>query len=131
MHLSEAEWKVMRILWDRHPATAREVLEDLEAETGWAYTTTKTILARLADKEAVSVEMRGNTSLYRPLVTRDLARKSAVRSLVDRAFDGTLGSLLHHLIDEEKLSTRDRAKLREMLDAERRTPRSRGKAGSS
>ena len=116
MHLSEAEWKVMRILWDRHPATAREVLEDLEAETGWAYTTTKTILARLAEKGAVKATKRANTSLYAPVVTRDAARKEAVKGLLERAFDGTFGSLMHHLVDQHKLTARERRDLQTLLD---------------
>mgnify|MGYP002390148889 CR=1 FL=1 len=52
--LSDAEWKVMRALWARHPATARELLDALAADTGWAYTTLRTLLARLVEKGAVS-----------------------------------------------------------------------------
>ena len=120
LQLSEAEWKVMRSLWRRHPASARDVLEDLGAETRWAYTTVKTVLARLEAKGAVAVEMRANTSWYEPLVRESDARSRALRSLVDRAFDGAFGSLVHFLIDAEHLSKKDRAELERILaDAEK------------
>jgi BlaI family penicillinase repressor len=121
--LSEAEWKVMRCLWRRSPATARDVLDGLRGETRWAYTTVKTLLARLEAKGAVSAEMRGNTSWYAPRVAQGDARRHAVRSLVERAFDGAFGSLVHHLADPKSLSKREREELRRALDegGERRT----------
>ncbi len=115
MKLSDAEWTVMNAVWERSPASGRDVLERIEDETGWAYSTVKTILARLVDKGALRSRMRANTSLYEPRVTRDQARRTALRSLVDRAFDGTFGSLLQHMVAEEKLSKKDRAKLADML----------------
>ncbi len=115
MRLSDAEWTVMNVVWDSSPVTAREVLEGIEPGTEWAYTTVKTMLARLVDKGALRVQKRANTSLYEPLVTRRQAQRSALRSLLDKAFDGTFGSLLQHLVADEKLSKRDRAKLASML----------------
>jgi len=121
MRLSDAEWAVMNAVWERPPASARDVLDRVGAGRGWAYTTVKTMLERLAEKGALRVWKRGNTSLYEPLVTREQARRSALRSLLDRAFDGALGSLLQHLVAEEKLSTGDRRRLAEMLDKLDRT----------
>jgi BlaI family transcriptional regulator, penicillinase repressor len=115
MRLSDAEWTVMNAVWQRSPASARDVLERVGAQTGWAYTTVKTMLERLAEKEALRARKQGNTSLYEPLVTREQARRSALRSLLDRAFDGALGSLLQHLVAEERLSRRDREKLARLL----------------
>ena len=58
---------------------------------------------------------RANTSIYDPRLTRNQARRSALRSLVERAFDGAFGSLFQHLIEQEKLSKRDRRELTDML----------------
>lgn len=118
MKISDAEWIVMNALWDGHPATAREILDRIGEETGWAYTTVKTMLDRLVEKDVVSVRRDGNVGRYRPRWSRARARKSAVRSLIDRAFDGAVGSFLHHLVAEEKLSPRDRARLSELLAEE-------------
>lgn len=118
MKLSDAEWTVINVVWERSPATARDVLERTEAETGWAYTTVKTLLSRLVEKGALRVRKRANTSLYEPLISRQDARRSALRALLDRAFDGTFGGLLQHLIADEKLSGKDRERLRSMLQEE-------------
>lgn len=116
MQLTETEWKVMNRLWDRvEPCSARDVLEGLEDETGWAYTTVKTILARLQTKGAVKARMRANTSLYEPCITRVEARRSALRSLLERAFEGTFGSFVQFLARDEKLTKRERAELATML----------------
>ena len=116
MHLSDAEWKVMDVVWKRHPATVRDVLESVEEETGWAYSTVKTFLGRLAEKGALEVEKRGNSSVFRPRISRRQARRSALRSLVQKAFGGAFAPLLHQLMDEESLSERDRVELLRMLE---------------
>lgn len=112
MKLSDTEWIVMRALWAHAPATAREVLDRVTDATGWAYTTVKTILARLVEKGAVASERRANTDWFRPAITRRQATRTALRALLDRAFDGTLGALVHHLAREERLTRKDREQLR-------------------
>ena len=116
MKLSDSEWTVMHAVWERSPASARDVLELIGDETGWAYTTVKTMLARLVEKGALRARMRANVSLYEPLISCKQARRSAVRSLLDRAFDGTFGSLLQHLVADERLSKKDHERLAAMLD---------------
>ncbi|MEM7199065.1 MAG: BlaI/MecI/CopY family transcriptional regulator [Planctomycetota bacterium] len=113
--LSDGEWTVMNAVWRGAPATAREVLERIAADTGWAYTTVKTMLDRLVAKGALTAEKAGNTRRYAPRITRPEARRSALRALLDRAFDGTFGGLVHHLMAEETLSARDREELARML----------------
>lgn len=100
------------------PVSAREVLEETEPERGWAYSTVRTLLARLAEKGAVQVGQRGNTALYSPLVSREEARRGALRSLLDRAFDGAFGSLVQHMVSEERLSRRELRRLRRLLEEE-------------
>ena len=114
MRFNDSEWLVMRQLWQAAPATVRDVLESLERETGWAYSTVKTVLQRLADKGAVEVEKRGNVSWFSPLVAEDKAQRTALRSLLDRVFGGNVGGLVQHLTDEERLSEADRRQLAEM-----------------
>ncbi|HVQ25098.1 MAG TPA: BlaI/MecI/CopY family transcriptional regulator [Planctomycetota bacterium] len=120
--LSDAEWKVIRALWKRHPASARDVLEALHGETGWAYTTVKTLLARLVAKGAATVRLRANTSLYEPQITEAEARRTEVRLLIDRAFGGASVPLLRFVLTEEKLSAKDRAELRAMLERAGKNP---------
>jgi BlaI family penicillinase repressor len=115
MKLSDTEWVVMNALWNGSPATARDVWQRVHTQTAWAYSTVKTLLDRLGDKGAVRIRKRRNASLYEPRVTRSQARRAALRSLLERAFDGAFGSLVHYMVAEEKLSPHDRRELARML----------------
>jgi BlaI family penicillinase repressor len=122
MRLSDAEWTIMRVVWRRAPASARDVVDEIAPATGWAYTTVKTMMARLVEKGALAERKRGHVSLYEPRVTEQAARRSALESLVDRAFGGMFGSLVQHLVAEERLSARDVEALRRLMD-DAETPR--------
>jgi len=116
MQLTDAEWRIMTCLWQGSPASARDVLDRLGDETEWAYTTLKTMLTRLAEKGAVKETAEGKTALYVPLVSQRTARRHAVRSLIARAFGGTYGAFVHHLVADEKLSPKERAELKRLVD---------------
>lgn len=119
MKLSDAEWQIMTALWKQHPATAREIADHLPDKVQWAYTTIKTLLARLVVKSAVSEYKKGNTSVYEPLVSMSRARRTALQSFLDQAFGGGLEPLLNFLSEERKLSEKGRRKLAEVLEAEK------------
>ena len=115
MRLTEAEWQIMNALWSKHPATARQISMRLPEGIKWAYTTVKTMLTRLAEKKAVSEAKQGNTSQYEPLISQNKARRSALKSLVNQAFDGTFGPLMHFLAEQENLSENQRTELIQLL----------------
>ena len=116
MMLTNSEWEIMQVVWERSPASARDVLEKLEQKTSWAYTTVKTLMNRMVEKGILKSRLRANTPLYEPLVTREEARRSAVYSLVERAFDGALGPLVHFVAQEGDLSEKDRVELIRLLE---------------
>ena len=116
MKLSDAEWQIMKVLWKQHPATTRDILEQLSENINWAYTTVKTMLTRLVAKGAVSERKRANTSVYEPLISQKKARLTALRSVVDKVLDGTVEPLVHYLIDEQKLSEKQRQRLIQLLE---------------
>jgi len=121
---SDAEWKVLHALWRSHPASARELLGTLSGETGWAYTTLKTLLERMLQKGLVTAERRGNTAIYTPAVELQRARTAAVRTLIERVFEGAAGPLLAHLVDHESLGRRERERLAALLaEVERKEAR--------
>lgn len=115
MLLNDSEWKLMRALWARGRAGVAELQTDLADETGWAYSTVKTLLERLAEKEAVAIERGRGGREFVPQVGEREAKRSAFRALLSRAFDGTVESFVHHLIDEGALTKRERAELRRRL----------------
>jgi BlaI family transcriptional regulator, penicillinase repressor len=115
MKLSESEWQIMNALWERYPASAREILERLPNNVNWAYTTLKTMLTRLVGKNVISERKRANTSIYEPRLTRKKAQRNAIRILMDQAFDGAMGPLMHFLIEDKKLSNKQRQELIQLL----------------
>ena len=116
--LTQAEWQIMKVLWDKHPATARQVMAQLPKGVSWAYTTVKTMLARLAEKKVVSESKSSNTSIYEPLLTQRKARLIAFRSMLDQAFDGATDPLLHFLLEEKQLSDKQQKELAKILNEE-------------
>ncbi len=107
---SDAEWKVLNALWREHPASARQLLRRLASEA-WAYTTLKTMLTRMEHKGFVRARLRENTTWYEPAVEQRAVQGHAVRSLLQRAFDGAAGPLLAHLAEEQTLSAKERQQL--------------------
>jgi len=116
MKLTQAEWQIMKALWKKHPANARQIMARLPKGVSWAYTTIKTMLSRLVEKDAVSEQKQGNTSLYQPLLSQRKARLSALTSMLDQAFDGATGPLVHFLLEEQQLSPRQKRELAEKLN---------------
>ena len=116
MKLTEAEWQIMNALWSGSPATARQIADRLADKVDWAYTTIKTMLTRLSDKKAVRESKNGNMSVYEPLVTRQAARRSALKGLVNQAFDGAFGPLMHFLLEDQKLSDTQKKEILEALE---------------
>ena len=115
MRLTEAEWQIMNALWEGWPATAREIADRLPESVNWAYTTIKTMLTRLVEKEAVRESKRGNVGIYEPILSRQNARRNALKSLANQAFDGAFGPLMHFLLEDQNLSGRQREQLLEAL----------------
>ncbi|HOK94597.1 MAG TPA: BlaI/MecI/CopY family transcriptional regulator [Anaerohalosphaeraceae bacterium] len=115
MKLTEAEWQIMNALWQDWPATARQIAERLPKDVNWAYTTIKTMLKRLSDKKAVKEIKNGNVGVYEPILTRQNARRNALKLLVNQAFDGAFGPLLHFLLEDQKLSDKQKEELLRVL----------------
>jgi BlaI family penicillinase repressor len=120
MKLTEPEWIIMNALWDKHPAKARDIVERLPSSVNWAYTTVKTMLDRLAEKKAVSKSKRGNTGLYEPCLSRRQARRTALRMVLNRAFDGAFGPMMYFLMEDESLSAGERKELIKILSGKSR-----------
>ncbi|MBN1845831.1 MAG: BlaI/MecI/CopY family transcriptional regulator [Sedimentisphaerales bacterium] len=125
MKLSQAEWQIMNALWDEHPATARQIAARLPEQVNWAYTTIKTMLTRLVEKQAVRERKQGNASLYDPILSRRQARSSALKSLVNQAFDGAFGPLMHFLFEQQDLTAKERTQIIQILQEHNNPKRNR------
>jgi BlaI family transcriptional regulator, penicillinase repressor len=113
--ISESEAKVMQVLWDEHPLGADQIIERLSGET-WQAATVKTLINRLLNKGAIAADAEGRRYLYRPLLSRQAYVNEASSSLVDRLFGGKVAPLVSHFAEQRKLTKRDVAELRRLLD---------------
>ena len=116
MKLTEAEWQIMNSLWENFPATTRQIADRLGDEVDWAYTTIKTMLTRLANKNAVKETKKGNVAVYEPLLSRPQAQRNALKSLANQAFDGAFGPLMHFLVENQELSKTQKEELLNILE---------------
>ena len=119
MKLTETEWLIMNALWEEHPATVREVAEKLSGKINWAYSTFKTTLERLVQKRIVSKHKRSNLSFYEPILTRKDACSTALNTLLDYGFDGAFGRLMLFLVEDQKLTPKQRKELIKILEENR------------
>lgn len=114
--ISEAEWQVMRVLWERAPRTANEVVDALAGETDWNPRTVKTLLNRLVNKGALGFEPSGRSYLYHPRVSEEACAREESRSFLRRVYGGAFAPMLASFLDAEELSPEEIADLRRILD---------------
>ena len=116
MQISEAESVVMDVLWRRHPLGAEDVVLALADRQDWHEATIKTLLNRLLNKGAIAAEKEGRRYLYSPLLRREDWVLEESRGLLDRLFDGRVAPLVAHFSEQRKLSRKDIAELRKLLE---------------
>ncbi|HWF19876.1 MAG TPA: BlaI/MecI/CopY family transcriptional regulator [Verrucomicrobiae bacterium] len=113
--ISEAEWKVMKVLWTNSPLSAMEIFNALADTEDWHPNTVKTLLSRLHKKKALGVEKVKNLYLYRPLVSEADCVRTESASFLHRVFGGSVKPLLMHFMEKEPLSSQDLDELRKIL----------------
>lgn len=124
--ISEAESRVMERLWEHAPQGSEELATALHAATGWHENTVRTLLNRLVRKGAVRAGRDGRRYLYSPVLTRAAWQTRESRSLLDRVFGGRVAPLLVHFSRTEKLTAKDLAELRKLIDTLEKKERRHG-----
>jgi BlaI family penicillinase repressor len=119
--ISDAEWEVIKIVWDRGPLTAGEVVAALlesNPRRRWQPRTIKTLLGRLVKKGAVRCDVKDKRHLYRAAITRDAALRREARSFLARVFDGALVPAVVTFLKESDLSPDEIDQLKQILESE-------------
>jgi predicted transcriptional regulator len=114
--LTEAELRLMEVLWDKRSATVGEVLAGLPEDTALAYSTVLTTLRILETKGYVAHAESGRAFVYRPLVGRDEARRSATQQLVRRFFDNSPELLALSLLEQENIDDQELQRLKRLIE---------------
>ena len=114
VQVTDAEWKIMECLWDHSPQTMGEITATLEPATGWTRQTVITLLKRMTEKGAVSMDDSGRAKKYTPLITREEASAEETHKLLNHVFKGKASLLVNQLVDSGNLTEED---LQEILKA--------------
>lgn len=114
--ISNAEWEVMAVVWQRRRVAASDVVAALADRTGWHARTIKTMLSRLVKKGALNFEREGKRYLYRPRVSRQQCIREESASFLQRVFGGQVEALLEHFVENAQLSPEQYDELRRLLD---------------
>lgn len=113
--ISDAEWQVMKVLWQKSPLTASQVIEKLKKDTTWSPKTIHTLLYRLADKEALCVDKSVTPYAYYPRVSQEECMSKETKFFLEKVFDGSMKRLLTSFIESEELSPEEIQELRHIL----------------
>jgi len=114
--ITEAEWIVMRVFWQRGSATAGEVVESLAKESDWKPRTIQSLIRRLHQKGILASEKHGREFHYSPTLTEKEGEHAAGQSFLGRFFDGQLAPFLATFVESENLSATEIAQLKQILE---------------
>src|SRR5262245_5416254 len=98
-HPTDLELAILKILWRDGPRSVRQVRDALAQFRELAYTSVMTILGIMTRKGYVRRTKSGTSYVYRPVLTEHVAGRSMLRDIVDRVFDGSAVTVMHHLIE--------------------------------
>jgi predicted transcriptional regulator len=115
-HLTDAELRLMLVLWEKGSATVGEVAGSLPGDPPLAYSTVLTTLRILESKGHVQHTKEGRAFVYRPVVGREQARERALTHLLGRFFENSPEALVLNLISSKRVDAAGLARLRRIIE---------------
>jgi BlaI family transcriptional regulator, penicillinase repressor len=115
--LTDAEHRIMEIVWRKGNATVADVADALAGKDGTAYTTILTMMRILREKGYLSCRKAGRAHVYAPKVDREAAARKAVRQLLTKFFAGSPGELVLSFLREEQISPEELDELKRRIQA--------------
>jgi BlaI family penicillinase repressor len=114
--LTDAEARVMSVLWQRHTASVAEVVGALKKKHAVSYSTVQTILRILEEKGYVTHEKVARAFIYRPRVDERQARRRALRHLMTRLFNGSPSLLVLNVLEDEQIEADELHRLKKFIE---------------
>ncbi len=121
--LTEAEWAIIKAVWENEPCTAPDIREKLRRQTRWTYSTVRTLMDRMVGKGLLAAEKAQHPTIYRSAVTREQAQRGELFYTLKHAFNGALTPMVQCLLDTGGLSAAELAELESLIKAKRRKSR--------
>ncbi len=114
--LTDAEARVMSVLWNRQEATVGDAVAALRKKRPVSYSTVQTILRILENKGYVTHEKVARAFVYRPLVDEHQARRRALRHLLGRLFNGSPSLLVLNVLDDEEMDPAELQRVKQLIE---------------
>ena len=115
VNLSDAEWKIMNLLWLKAPMTIMQITHELELETGWSKHTVITMLNRMEQKGAVAHEEGQRAKLFYPVADQKEVTVKETKGFLNRVYQGSLSMMVNSMADSKALSKKEIEELYEIL----------------
>lgn len=116
IQISDAEWEIMKVLWQQPGMNASEVTDALAGEKNWHPKTIRTMLNRLTAKGVLKTKIVDKLYRYIPTVSREECISAASTSFLNRVFDGAVTPMVAHFVDKSPLSKEDKEELLNILN---------------
>lgn len=113
--LTDAEWKVMSVLWEQSPRTMMEITNALKEETGWSKYTVMSFLKRMEEKGALHFEEGGKAKRYYPDWNREDAQIQETEDFLNKVFHGKIGLMINAMVQQNALSKQEVEELYQIL----------------
>ena len=113
MKLFDSELKVMEVLWEQEPKSAKEIVDVLSERIGWNKNTTYTVIKKCIEKGAIERTEPG--FLCKTLVSRDEVAQSETEQLIDKMFGGSSELFFSSFLKNQGISEDDAARLAQMI----------------
>src|SRR5215217_7606263 len=120
--LTDAEHRIMHVLWERPASTVGDVVERIDGPAKPAYNSVLTILRILEKKGYVTHEKEGRAFVYSAIVDRQQARRGALTHVLSRFFNGSREALVMDLLGHEDVSPDEIARVKQLLDRQTAAP---------
>ena len=118
-NLTDAELRLMDVLWEKGSATVSDVVDALDAKVPLAYSSVLTTLRVLERKGYLTHSKTGRAFVYRPVVGRGEARQRALSHLLRRFFENSPELLMLNLIGDGKVNADELARLKARIEREK------------
>lgn len=120
VELTEAEWTIIKAVWENEPCTAPDIQQKLLKATQWTYSTVRTFMDRMTAKGLLTADKQRNVTLYRSAVTRQQAQRSELLYALKNAFNGALTPMVQCLLDSGDMSADELAELESLIRSKKK-----------
>lgn len=113
---TEVELQILRTLWEQGPSTARQIHNRLAVERDTNYSTTVKMLSIMLDKNLIKRDETVRPQVFQPADTQQRTQQRMLKDLIQKAYDGSAGSLVLQALASQKASPQELTEIRQLLN---------------